>query len=107
MGFLSAFNSGVSIEKARTLALTTMVFFQFFQAFNSRSETQSIFAMNPLSNPFLLFSIVGAFFAHLAILYVPAFQFIFKTVPLTLNEGVKIALVALPVLIVVVCIPLL
>jgi Ca2+-transporting ATPase len=99
--FISALNSGASLERARTLALTTMVFFQFFQAFNSRSEKQSIFAMNLLSNPFLFFSIVGAFFAQLTILYVPAFQFIFKTEPLTSIEWVKIALVSVSILIVV------
>lgn len=41
--FMTALNEGVSLEKARTVAVTTMVFFQFFQAWNSRSELQSIF----------------------------------------------------------------
>jgi Ca2+-transporting ATPase len=82
--------SGASVESARSVALTTMVFFQFYQALNCRSETLSILKMNPLSNPFLLVSIIGAFFAHLAVLYVPALQFIFRTVPLNWSQWVII-----------------
>ena len=37
--------SGVSVESARSVALTTMVFFQFYQALNCRSETFSVFEM--------------------------------------------------------------
>jgi Ca2+-transporting ATPase len=79
--YVMAIKSGDSIAQARTVAVTTMVFFQFFQALNSRSEMQSIFRVSPMSNPFLFLSIVTAFFAHLAVLYVPAFQWIFRTVP--------------------------
>jgi len=90
--------SGVSVESARSVALTTMVFFQFYQALNCRSETLSVFRLNPLSNPFLLVSIVGAFFAHLAVLYVPALQYIFRTVPLNWNQWVIIVISSLTIL---------
>jgi Ca2+-transporting ATPase len=83
-------DSGVTVESARSVALTTMVFFQFYQALNCRSETISVFRLNPLSNPFLLVSLIGAFFAHLAVLYVPALQYIFRTVPLNWNQWVII-----------------
>ncbi len=99
--FISDLDSGASLERARTVALTTMVFFQFYQAFNCRSETQSIFRMNPLSNPFLFFSVLAAFFAHLSVLYVPAFQWIFRTVPITLSEWAKIGLITSSVVIAV------
>ena len=78
--------SNVPIESARSVALTTMVFFQFYQALNCRSETLSIFVMNPLSNPFLFVSMIGALFAHLAVLYVPALQYVFRTVPLDFDQ---------------------
>ena len=52
--FISNLNSGVPLEQARTVALTTMVFFQFYQALNCRSETLSIFKMNPMANPFFI-----------------------------------------------------
>ncbi len=93
--------SGVSVESARSVALTTMVFFQFYQALNCRSETLSVFRLNPLSNPFLLVSMIGAFFAHLAVLYVPALQYIFRTVPLNSNQWVIIVISSLTILFVV------
>jgi magnesium-transporting ATPase (P-type) len=97
--FISRLEAGIPLERARTAALTTMVFFQFYQAFNCRSETQSIFRMSLMSNPFLLFSLVAAFFAQLAVLYVPALQFIFRTVPLSISEWMQIALVTSTVII--------
>jgi len=51
--------------------LTTMVFFQFFQAWNSRSEYDSIFRINPLGNPFLFYSMIAAVLAQLAFIYAP------------------------------------
>jgi Ca2+-transporting ATPase len=99
--FISSLNSGVTLENARTVALTTMVFFQFYQAFNCRSETRSIFRMSPLSNPFLFFSMIAAFFAQLAVIYVPALQWVFRTVPLTADEWIKIGLVTVTIVIAV------
>jgi Ca2+-transporting ATPase len=99
--FLSHLDAGVPLERARTAALTTMVFFQFYQAFNCRSETESVFRMSVWSNPFLLFSLMAAFFAQMAVLYVPALQFVFRTVPLTATEWLRIALVASTVVIAV------
>ncbi len=99
--FISSLNSGASLEKARTVALTTMVFFQFYQAGNCRSGYQSLFKMNPMSNPLLFFSMIAAFFAQLAVIYVPAFQWIFRTEPITAMEWVKIGLVASTIIIAV------
>ena len=91
--------NGVPVESARSVALTTMVFFQFYQALNCRSETLSIFEMNPLSNPFLFVSMIGAFYAHLAVLYVPALQYVFRTVPLNFDQWVMVALSSVTVVI--------
>ena len=99
--FVTNINAGVSLERARTVALTTMVFFQFYQAFNCRSEEQSIFKMSPMSNPFLFFSIVAAFLAQLAVLYVPALQWVFRTEPPSINEWVRIGMVTLTVIVAV------
>lgn len=94
-------NAGASLEHARSIALTTMVFSQFYQALNCRSETQSIFRMNPLHNPFLFFSMIAAFFAQLAVIYVPALQWIFRTEPLTMSEWMQILLVSATIIIAV------
>jgi Ca2+-transporting ATPase len=97
--FVSALEEGVSLEKARTIAVTTMVLFQFFQAWNSRSELQSVFTLSPLSNPFLFYSMVVAFLAQIAVVYIPALQWVFRTEPLTGTEWLRIVVVTLTVVV--------
>ncbi len=99
--FIHALNQGMSLEKARTIAVTTMVFFQFFQAWNSRSELHSLFSMNPLGNPFLFFGTIAAFLAQLAAIYVPAMQWIFRMEPIVAMEWLRIGLMSLTVVIAV------
>jgi potassium/sodium efflux P-type ATPase len=99
--FQLALNEGPSLEKARTVAVTTMVFFQFFQAWNSRSELQSIFKISPFTNPLLFFSLIAAFFAQLSVIYVPTLQWIFRTEPITMSEWFQILMVSATVVLVV------
>jgi len=99
--FILSLQAGDSIEKARTVAVTTMVFFQFFQAWNSRSELQSVFRMNPMGNPFLFYSMLAAFFAQVAVIYTPALRWVFRTEPLGLTEWLNIGLVSSTVILVV------
>lgn len=53
-------DQGLPLEECRTLALITMVMFNFFQVFSARALHISAFAMNPLGNPLLLGSAVAA-----------------------------------------------
>jgi magnesium-transporting ATPase (P-type) len=99
--FVHALNQGASLEKARTIAVTTMVFFQFFQAYNSRSEMHSLFTMNPLGNPLLFFGTIAAFLAHLAAIYLPAMQWIFRLEPIGAMEWLRIGLMSVTVVIAV------
>ena len=95
--FVWQLNMGADINKARTVALTTMVLYQLFNVFNSRSETQSIFQMNIMSNPFLFYSIIASTTAQLAIIYLPPLQFIFRTTALNLLDWAVILPTALTV----------
>jgi P-type Ca2+ transporter type 2C len=99
--FSSALDEGVSVERARTIAVTTMVLFQFFQAWNSRSELQSVFRMDPLSNPLLFYGTVAAFLAQIAVIYLPALQWVFRTEALDGSDWSRIILVALVVVVAV------
>jgi Ca2+-transporting ATPase len=99
--FYHALAIGEHLEQARTIAVTTMVFFQFFQIWNSRSETQSVFAISPLSNPLLFLAIAASILAQLAMIYVPALQLIFKTEPLTVEEWVRVGALSLTVVLAV------
>jgi Ca2+-transporting ATPase len=84
--FLWELRAGYNLTHARTMALTTVVFAQFFHVFNSRSEVVSVFRQNPLSNRFLFFSIAAAVIAQLGLIYLPFMQRIFQSAPLTARE---------------------
>jgi P-type Ca2+ transporter type 2C len=89
------------LDKARTLAVNTMVFFQFFQAWNSRSEYRSIFRVSPFSNPFLLYALLASTFAQLAVIYVPGLQWLFRTEPLSWTDWLLVLAVSITVIFVV------
>lgn len=84
--FIVELAAGVSLEHARTIALTAVVFAQFFHVFNSRSELGSVFRQSPASNRFLFYSMLAALTAQMAILYVPFMRTVFRTTALNIND---------------------
>jgi len=96
--FMYSLDQGLALEKSRTIAFTTLVFFQLFQAWNSRSETRSLFRLNPFSNPFLFLSMVAATLAQLAVIYVPSLSWLFRTEPIASEEWLRIAAMSLTVI---------
>jgi magnesium-transporting ATPase (P-type) len=82
--------AGASLSHARTVALTGIVFSQFFNVFNARSEKRSVFTVNPLTNRLLVFSQITALAAHLSLIYAPPMQLLFRTTPLQLNDWLLI-----------------
>jgi Ca2+-transporting ATPase len=99
--FMAALRGGASLEHARTLTVTTMVLFQFFQAWNCRSETESIFRINPMSNPILFYSMIAAALAQLAFIYAPSLQWVFRSGPLSGAEWLQIMAVSSTILLAV------
>lgn len=73
---------------ARTLTLVTLAMFQWFNAFNCRSETKSIFQIGLLSNFWLLIATLTVLLLELLVIYVPFMQQIFNTVPLSLHHWI-------------------
>lgn len=99
--YIDSLRAGDPIEKARTVAVTTMVFFQFFQAWNSRSELTSVFRMSPIGNPFLFVSMLAATLAQIAVIYLPMLRWVFRTEPISATEWLQVLLVSASVMIVV------
>ena len=99
--YLGARAAGAELDRARTLAMTTMVFFQFFQAWNSRSETRSVFSIPAFSNPLLFGSMVLATLAQIAAVYAPPLQWVFRTTPLSLPDWMLVLAVSASVIFVV------
>ena len=101
--FSWALQAGMPLEKARTIAMTTMVFFQFFQAWNSRSETKSIFQIGVFTNPYLAYGLAASVMAHLAAIYAPPFQWLLSTEPIAGAEWLLIVAMSLSVIAIVEC----
>lgn len=86
--------------KASTLSLTVLVMIEMFNAVNALSEDSSILSMGIFANPFLLIAIAGSVILHGVILYIPIFQRIFSTMPLTLYDWVLVIAFSFPVILI-------
>lgn len=71
---------------ARTMTLFTMAMFQWFNAWNCRSTTKSIFQLGFFSNIWLVYATSFVFLLQLAMIYLPFMNFFFKTVPLSAGQ---------------------
>ena len=76
----------VGLDEARTIAFSMLVAFQWFNALNARSDQQSIFKLGLFGNRLLLGGIGLAVLLQAMVIYTPAFQRLFYTVPLDLGD---------------------
>lgn len=82
------------IVKGWTIALTTMAVFQWFNAWNCRSDSKSIFQMNPFSNKFLVAATAIVVSLQFVALYAPFMQKVLRTTRISLSEWLIIIPVA-------------
>ncbi len=73
-------------EKWQTIVFTVLTVSQLFHALAIRSERDSLFTIGLFSNLPLLGAVLATLGLQLAVIYVPLFNPIFKTQPLTLQE---------------------
>jgi Ca2+-transporting ATPase len=78
--------SRMGIDEARTLAFCSMVTFEWFRAFNARSDERTVFKLGLLRNRWLVGAITLAIMLQLAVIYVPFLQTAFRTVPLGIDK---------------------
>ncbi|MEY4744719.1 MAG: calcium-transporting ATPase [Candidatus Parcubacteria bacterium] len=69
-------------DYARTIAFTAMALFQLWNVFNMRSLKESLATLGLFSNMTVFWAVAASFGLQLAVLYVPALQSVFRTVPL-------------------------
>lgn len=72
--------------KAWTMSLTTLAVFQWFNAWNCRSERESSFSMSPFRNIYLLGATAIVLALQAAAVYLPPFQAILSTTSLSISE---------------------
>jgi magnesium-transporting ATPase (P-type) len=82
------------IVKAWTISLTVLAVFQWFNAWNCRHESKSIFQMNPFSNKFLVGATAIIVFLQMLAIYNPVMQKLLRTTELSLSEWMLIVPVA-------------
>ncbi len=74
------------LTKALTMCLTTLAIFQWFNAWNCRSENKSIFQMNPFSNKWLVGAMIVVVLLQLLAVYHPIMQKILHTTSLEFSD---------------------
>ena len=76
----------MGLEEARTVAFCSMVAFEWFRAFNARSDERTVFKLGIFRNRWLVAAIFVAVMLQLAVVYLPSLQIAFGTVPLGIDK---------------------
>lgn len=98
--FAWALNTGRSPEEARTMVFVSVVLFEFFKAYNFRSDRNSVFKQ-PFANKWLNLAIMWELSLLALIVYVPFLHDAFNTFSLTWEDVVivlSLAITVVPVL---------
>ncbi len=88
------------LVKAMTMSLTTLAVFQWFNAWNCRSETKSIFQMNPFSNKYLIVAMIAIVSLQLLAVHSTLGQKLLHLVPLDPSDWILIITVATSIFVV-------
>ncbi len=94
--FAWALNSGRSLEEARTMTFVSVVLFEFFKAFNFRSDRNSVLD-RPFANKWLNLAILWECPLLGLIVYVPFMHELFGTYSLPLEDWLIIVVLAFTV----------
>jgi Ca2+-transporting ATPase len=96
VGVFAVFNwwhGRVSLDEARTMAFCTLVAFEWFRAFNARSDEHTVFKLGILRNRYLLMSIGVAIMLQITVVYAPFMQVAFHTVSISAAQwGIAIGI---------------
>lgn len=74
------------LNESQTMAFTVLVFSQLLHSLSCRDQNKSFFGKGMFANKWLLLAFSSSIAIHIAVIYVPFFQIIFKTFPLSLND---------------------
>jgi Ca2+-transporting ATPase len=97
VGTLWLFTSGYSnggLQRAQTLAFTTIAMFQVFNALNCRSRTTSVFKIGLTTNKYLLIGIVASVSLQVMATLLPPLQTALGTTALSIWDWLIIVLVS-------------
>jgi len=83
-----------NLAKAQTIVFATIIMFELFHAFNTKSWNSSIINKRIFSNMYVTLGVLFAFILTVIVIYLPALQNIFGTVALSIFDWVLITLVS-------------
>ncbi|MDD5023178.1 MAG: HAD-IC family P-type ATPase, partial [Candidatus ainarchaeum sp.] len=87
------------LDHARTVAFTTLAFFQLFSAINTRSD-KSVFNKDLFSNKYFIGAIILSVLLQLSIIYIPFLGEAMKTIPLNAEDWIIIIVASSSILII-------
>ena len=93
--------SGAALAEAQTMAVTTIVFFQIFYLFNSRSLLYSVLEVGLWTNKWIYVGIGVLIALQIGFVYLPFMNTLFNSAPLGLLEWIQtivVGLIVLPVI---------
>jgi len=96
--YVFTLNSGMDIDKARTLAFTGIIIFEKINVLNFRSFRYPLSKVKFWSNPYLLGAIAGTIGLQALAVYTPFLQAMLRTVPLAFGDWLMLFVIGLPVL---------
>jgi magnesium-transporting ATPase (P-type) len=98
--FATWMGEGRTLEESRSLLVQLFVLFEIFHIGNSRSETISLFRLNPLSNRVLFLGTLTAIGVHVTAMYTPFLQGLLDLHPLPLADLFQLIGVAVSIVVV-------
>jgi len=94
--FVWALRSGRGVEEAMTMTFASVVLFEFFKAFNFRSDRHSVFRQ-PFANRWLNMAILWELVLLFVIIYVPALHGPFGTQSLPMDDWIILVCLAVTI----------
>jgi P-type Ca2+ transporter type 2C len=82
-------NEGADVVRARTVAFTTIVFFELFLVFAMRSPRQTIWKIGLFTNTKLIVAVLASMALQAVVIYAPSLQTAFGTEPLTAFDWIR------------------
>lgn len=83
--FLASLHLGLPVDRARTIAFTTLVLAQLVYVFRCRGVPEGL-ELNLTGNPWLVVAVLTSLAMQLAVIYVPGMARVFHTVPLEAGD---------------------
>jgi Ca2+-transporting ATPase len=87
--------SGADVTRARTVAFTTIVFFELFLVFAMRSPRQPIWQIGLFTNTKLILAVLASMALQMVVIYTPFLQGAFNTEPLTAFDWIRTLVISL------------